>query len=144
MIRPDRLYSPPYLFDETDAEYDKFLVNGPVKPLADIEHGMDGTIKHFVSFANSRERVCDYIQDRYGNTTNLVYPQTTVTSVTDSLNYSVSHTYAVPSVNQRYHLGANDYRDGQWRQRCLDGQHQHHLWFCAVCSDNCQYVGKRL
>ena len=49
------------------------LVSGPVKPLADIEHGMDGTIKHFVTFAGSRERVCDYIQDRYGNSTNLVY-----------------------------------------------------------------------
>ena len=63
----DGLYSPPpYLYDETDADYDKFLVSGPIKPLADIEHGMDGTIKHFVTYAGSRERVCDYIQGRYG------------------------------------------------------------------------------
>ena len=41
----DGLYSPPpYLYDETDAEYDKFLVSGPITPLADVEHGMDGTI----------------------------------------------------------------------------------------------------
>jgi hypothetical protein len=62
------LYSPPaYLFDETESNYDKFLVNGPVKSLADTEHGMDGTVKHFVTFQNSSERVCDYIEDRYGN-----------------------------------------------------------------------------
>ena len=86
----DGLYSPPpYLYDETDAEYDRFLVSGPIKPLADIEHGMDGTIKHFVTYAGSRERVCDYIQDRYGNTTNLVYTQATVGGQTVNLLQSV-------------------------------------------------------
>ena len=87
----DGLYSPPpYLYDETDADYDKFLVSGPIKPLADIEHGMDGTIKHFVTFAGSRERVCDYLQDRYGNTTNLVYTQATVGGQTVNLLQSVT------------------------------------------------------
>ena len=75
--------------NETDADYDKFLVNGPIKPLADIKHSIDGTIKHFVTFAGSRERVCDYIQDRYGNTTNLVYTQATVGGQTVNLLQSV-------------------------------------------------------
>ena len=86
----DGLYSPPpYLYDETDADYDKFLVNGPIKPLADIKHSIDGTIKHFITYAGSRERVCDYIQDRYGNTTNLVYTQATVGGQTVNLLQSV-------------------------------------------------------
>ena len=68
----DGLYSPPaYLFDETDSTYDTFLVNGPVKSLEDSEHGMDGTVKHFVTNSGSPEGVCDYIDDRYGNRTSL-------------------------------------------------------------------------
>ena len=87
----DGLYSPPlYLFDETDAEYDKFLVSGPIAPLADVEHGMDGTIKHFVTFAGSHERACDTIQDRYGSTTNLVYTQAVVGGQTMNLLQSVT------------------------------------------------------
>ena len=69
----DGLYSPPlYLFDETSSDYQNFLVNGPVVPLDDTEIGMDGTTKHFVSVGNN-VRACDYIQDRYGSRTNLVY-----------------------------------------------------------------------
>ena len=100
----DGLYSPPlYLFDETDAEYDKFLVSGPIAPLADVEHGMGGTIKHFVTFAGSHERVCDFIQDRYGNTTNLVYTQATVGGQTVNLLQSVTD----PSGRQILYTWAN-------------------------------------
>ncbi len=68
----DGLYSPPaYLFDELDSNYNTFLVNGPASVVDDTEHSMDGTIKHFTSIGVSRG--CNYIQDRYGNTTNLVY-----------------------------------------------------------------------
>ena len=87
----DGLYSPPaYLYDETDSSYDTFLVNGPVKSLEDTEHGMDGTVKHFVTNANSLERVCDYIDDRYGNRTSLAYTQTTVGGLTVNLLQSVT------------------------------------------------------
>ena len=68
----DGLYSPPaYLFDELDSAYNTFLANGPASVVDDTEHSMDGTIKHFTSIGTSR--VCNYIQDRYGNTTNLTY-----------------------------------------------------------------------
>jgi RHS repeat-associated protein len=68
----DGLYSPPpYLFDELSSEYGDFLENGPQAVLADEEHGMDGTVKHFVTVGT--ERRCDYIQDRHGNQTLLEY-----------------------------------------------------------------------
>ena len=69
----DGLYSPPaYLFDETQSSYQQFLVSGPVVPLDDTETGMDGTVKHFVKVSDNW-RACDYIQDRYGSRTTLVY-----------------------------------------------------------------------
>jgi RHS repeat-associated protein len=68
----DGLYSPPaYLFDELSSEYGDFLENGPQAVLADEEHGMDGTVRHFVTVGT--ERRCDYIQDRHGNQTLLEY-----------------------------------------------------------------------
>ncbi len=76
----DGLYSPPaYLYDEPDSNYNVYLTNGPPKVALDIEKGQDGTVKHFipggtdVSGQPSSERVCDYIQDRHGNTTTLTY-----------------------------------------------------------------------
>ena len=72
----DGLYSPPpYLFDETSSDYQAFLVNGLVVALGDTEIAMDGTTKHFTSVGNN-VRACDYIRDRYGNQTNLVYGAT--------------------------------------------------------------------
>ena len=116
----DGLYSPPaYLFDETDSDYDKFLVNGPVKSLADTEHGMDGTVKHFVTFQNSLERVCDYIEDRYGNRTNLVYTQQTVGGSTVNLLQSVTD----PSGRQILYTWSNLGTTGQpaWRITVAQG-----------------------
>jgi hypothetical protein len=75
----DGLYTPPaYLYDELSSEYDAVLVNGPISVHTDQEVGMDGTIKHFIAGQSggptvNPERVCDYIKDRYGNQTNLVY-----------------------------------------------------------------------
>ena len=100
---------PSCLFDETDSTYDKFLVNGPVKSLEDIEHGMDGTIKHFVTYQNSSERVCDYIEDRYGNRTNLLYTQQTVGGQTVNLLQSVTD----PSGRQILYTWANLGTSGQ-------------------------------
>ena len=72
----DGLYSPPpYLFDETSSDYQAFLVNGPVVALDDTQIGMDGTTKHFTSVGNN-VRACDYMRDRYGSQTNLVYGAT--------------------------------------------------------------------
>src|SRR6266700_3270633 len=51
---------------------------------------MDGTVKHFVANQNSLERVCDYIEDRYGNRTNLTYTQQTVGGNTVNLLQSVT------------------------------------------------------
>ncbi len=52
---------------------------------------MDGTIKHFTAIGNARE--CDYIQDRYGNTTNLTY----TTVVINSVNVALLNTDTDPS-----------------------------------------------
>ncbi|MCW3055742.1 MAG: repeat protein [Chthonomonadales bacterium] len=128
----DGLYSPPpYLYDETDAEYDKFLVNGPVTPLADIEHGMDGTIKHFVTFASSHERVCDYIQDRYGNTTNLAYTQVTVGGQTVNLLQSVTD----PSGRQILYSWQNLGTSGQPAWRITQAQGPQYLVAYAYNTD---------
>ena len=110
---------PSCLFDETDSTYDKFLVNGPVKSLEDIEHGMDGTIKHFVTYQNSSERVCDYIEDRYGNRTNLLYTQQTVGGQTVNLLQSVTD----PSGRQILYTWANLGTSGQpaWRITVAQG-----------------------
>ena len=76
----DGLYSPPpYLYDEMNSDYNKALISGPPQVLDDTEKGMDGTVKHYVSIVTNadgtvgNERACDYIQDRHGNTTNLIY-----------------------------------------------------------------------
>jgi hypothetical protein len=116
----DGLYSPPpYLFDETDSDYAKFLINGPIQSLDDVEHGMDGTIKHFVTFQSSLERVCDYIQDRYGNRTNLVYTQQTVGGITVNLLQSVTD----PSGRQILYTWTNLGTTGQpaWRITTAQG-----------------------
>jgi RHS repeat-associated protein len=116
----DGLYSPPpYLFDETDPSYNTFLVNGPVKVLDDTEHGMDGTVKHFVTNQSSLERVCDYIDDRYGNRTNLAYTQTTVGGQTVNLLQSVTD----PSGRQILYTWANLGGGGQpaWRITLAQG-----------------------
>ena len=87
----DGLYSPPpYLFDETDSKYDSFLMSGPIQALDDTERSMDGTAKHFVKNANSPERVCDSITDRYGNATTLVYSQVSIGGVTRNLLQTVT------------------------------------------------------
>ena len=71
----DGLYSPPpYLFDQLSSDYNAELVNGPPSVQDDTDIGMDGTIKHYL--ANGSERDCDYIQDRFGNTTSLTYGET--------------------------------------------------------------------
>ena len=76
----DGLYSPPpYLYDETNSDYNTALVNGPTQVMDDTEKGMDGTIKHYrnvvvnANGTSGNERACDYIQDRYGNKTMLTY-----------------------------------------------------------------------
>ncbi len=76
----DGLYTPPaYLYDETDSRYDASLADGVQRSLEDSERGMDGTVKHFVPEGTdaggraSKTRVCDYIEDRYGNRTVLTY-----------------------------------------------------------------------
>ena len=106
----DGLYSPPaYLFDETDSKYADFLANGPTEVLEDTQRGMDGTVKHFVSEGTdpdgspSASRVCDYIEDRHGNRTNLTYGTTIVppaggtkkllTQVTDPSGRSLAFTW---------------------------------------------------
>ena len=118
----DGLYSPPaYLFDELDSKYDEQLANGPSAPVEDIQKGMDGTIKHFVTnetvapypslpgappqdLVNHKVRVCDYIEDRHGNRTNLAYDETItlpdgstkklLTSVTDPAGRALSFTWS--------------------------------------------------
>ncbi len=93
----DGLYSPPaYLFDETDSKYAEFLANGPsTEVLEDTQRGMDGTIKHFVSAGTdpdgspSASRVCDYIEDRHGNRTNLTYASSLTLASGQTLNNPV-------------------------------------------------------
>ncbi len=83
----DGLYSPPaYMYDELSSEYENFLANGPAEVLSDTQKGMDGTVKHFVK--NGNARVCDSIEDRHGNRTELTYglsvgTESLLTRVTD-------------------------------------------------------------
>ncbi len=79
----DGLYTPPaYLYDEMDSRYDEEMVSGLPRSEEDTQVGMDGTVKHFVPEGTdaagrpSPVRVCDYIEDRYGNRTTLTYGQT--------------------------------------------------------------------
>ena len=106
----DGLYSPPpYMHDELNSDYGKFLVNGPPQIFDDTERSADGTIKHFMNIvtkpdgSSANERACDYIQDRHGNTTTLTYAQSYVqpdgstrkllTKVTDPSNRNIVFTW---------------------------------------------------
>ena len=104
----DGLYTPPpYLYDELDSHYNQFL-NGQGTVQDDTQIGEDGTIKHFV--AKGDDRVCDSIQDRYGNTTTLEYdnpvqtdgqPQwhALLTKVTDPSQRHLDFTWANIATN---------------------------------------------
>jgi hypothetical protein len=81
---------------------------------ADKQVGQDGTIKHFISEGvygaghpqvgfSVPTRVCDYIEDRHGNRTNLTYtnvtlpggiPKKLVSTVTDPTNRTLTFTWA--------------------------------------------------
>jgi len=74
----DGLYSPPpYMYDELSSDYNQFLIGHPASVITDTETGMDGTVKHYATVDTNAdgttERACDYIQDRFGNTTALTY-----------------------------------------------------------------------
>lgn len=97
----DGLYSPPpFLYDELDSNYNAFLANGPVSVMDDTQVTEDGSKKHFVS-NGSPERVCDWMDDKFGNRTHLTYNQITVNStvmnqlqtVTDPSGRSLTFTW---------------------------------------------------
>ena len=68
----DGLYTPPvYLHCALQSEYEGILENGPQSVSSDLEESVDGTIKFYERDGN--ERICKYIQDRYGNRTTLEY-----------------------------------------------------------------------
>ena len=78
----DGLYSPPpYLHDDMRSNYNDTMEKG-LQVLDDTDTGKDGTIKHYTNVlfkadgTPGNERACDYIQDRYGNRTNLEYNDT--------------------------------------------------------------------
>lgn len=68
----DGLYTPPvYKHDWLVSDYSSVLEIGPGDVASDTDTGIDGTIKHYVSHGD--ERVCDYIEDKFGNRTELAY-----------------------------------------------------------------------
>ncbi len=81
----DGLYSPPpYLHDWMQSSYDGVLANGPGAVSSDTDTGIDGTVKHYRPIDSAGARVCDYIADRHGNTTNLAYDESgNLSTVTD-------------------------------------------------------------
>ena len=84
----DGLYTPPpYLYDELDSHYEQTLTDGIVVD-DDTQKSMDGTIKHFRHIGNAR--VCDYIQDRYTNTTTLTYENEGAPSTEEARLHSVT------------------------------------------------------
>ncbi len=70
----DGLYTPPpYLHDWMQSSYNSVLASGPGAVSSDVEIGLDGTVKHYRPIDSVGARMCDYIADRHGNTTNLAY-----------------------------------------------------------------------
>ncbi len=94
----DGLYSPPpYLHDWMQSSYDGVLANGPGAVNSDIDTGLDGTIKHYtLDVPIGNIRMCDYIQDRNGNRTNLTYDTTTglLSTVTDPAGRTLTFQWA--------------------------------------------------
>lgn len=106
----DGLYTPPgYMYDEMDSRYDDEMISGLPRSLEDTQVGKDGTIKHFIPEGldaaghPSSVRICDYIEDRFGNRTTLTYGQTItlpsgatkklLTQVKDSVNRTLTFTW---------------------------------------------------
>lgn len=72
----DGLYTPDlYMHNWTESTYDDVLEQGPQPVVDDIEIDLDETTKHYTKIGTSR--VCDYIKDRHGNYTELIYDQQT-------------------------------------------------------------------
>ncbi|GAI91858.1 unnamed protein product, partial [marine sediment metagenome] len=80
----DGLYSPaPYMHDWMESDYENVLEVGPGDVDSDKQIGLDGTVKHFIAIGDVR--VCDYIEDRHEQRTNLAYDPATglLDTVTD-------------------------------------------------------------
>ena len=69
----DGLYTPAaYMHNWLESTYEAVLEVGPGDTSSDVQIDLDGTEKHYIANGDD-ERVCDYIKDRYGNTTTLEY-----------------------------------------------------------------------
>ncbi len=91
----DGLYTPPpYTYDTANGSYDSALEVGPGDVTGDTDIGVDGTIKHYTAIGDTR--YCDYIRDRHGNTTNLIYDSATglLRTVTDPSSRSLHFHWA--------------------------------------------------
>ncbi len=89
----DGLYTPPaYKHDLMESDYKSVLTLGPSDINSDLQTGQDGTKKHYILMGTVR--YCDYIEDRFGNRTNLVYDANNLLStVTDPSGRVLTFTW---------------------------------------------------
>lgn len=115
----DGLYTPPfYSHSVMSSEYTNVLVDNVPTVSSDKLVGIDGTVKHYI--ADGDDRVCDYIEDRHGNRTTLVYglvanmpnskTKNLLTSVTDPSGRTLTFTWT--DLNPSTHV---------WRITQVDG-----------------------